>query len=292
MSKSADRVDTRDVAALLAATDDQGNVDPIEFEAERLILRNHRVGGIDAVAMTDELQAAAIFQTPERADLLEAIFDRLETSSEKRRLAAALSAAGISDASVKLHDGAASEEADASDYSAEKFEQALNTWSNTGRECLRVIANNADVSRAERNAADAALSVLGEQETLQSVVDLNEAARAIGGFDDLARIAFRIATCPDWYKMIVGLAKLDAIEAADERGKPLSERGQAASDALDMLKIGLTEARAKGSERDFLGGFAGIVGVELVVRLEPAERRVKYGKSLRALELLLGKSKA
>ncbi|MGO1073219.1 hypothetical protein [Lysobacter sp. CA199] len=59
MNSPPDRVDTRDIAALLAATDDQGEVDPIAFEAERLILRNQRVGGIDAVALVDALQRLA-----------------------------------------------------------------------------------------------------------------------------------------------------------------------------------------------------------------------------------------
>jgi hypothetical protein len=46
-----DRADNRDIAALLAAVDDQGHVDQVVFEAHRLILHNQRGGSLDSDAL-------------------------------------------------------------------------------------------------------------------------------------------------------------------------------------------------------------------------------------------------
>ena len=52
---------TSDIAALIAATDRNGQVDPIAYEAQRLILENQRMGTVDADALVRDLQRSPGF---------------------------------------------------------------------------------------------------------------------------------------------------------------------------------------------------------------------------------------
>lgn len=55
MATAQQQVDTRDLAALLAGTDEQDRVDQLAYEAERLIPHNLRVGGVYAAGLVSDL---------------------------------------------------------------------------------------------------------------------------------------------------------------------------------------------------------------------------------------------
>jgi hypothetical protein len=78
MSKAS----TVEIAALIAATDKDGRVDPTRYEAERLILENMRIGGIDADALASSIPSSPAFEQ-DRDGLLRTIGARLDSPQEK-----------------------------------------------------------------------------------------------------------------------------------------------------------------------------------------------------------------
>lgn len=97
MAQPQGRVDTIDAAALIAATDREGRVDPLAYEAQRLILQNQRLGTVDADALVRDLQLSPAFERFDRDTFLRAIDARLDSPAAQERFAEALDTANITD---------------------------------------------------------------------------------------------------------------------------------------------------------------------------------------------------
>lgn len=89
------RADVLEIAALAAATDSEGRVDPMAYEAQRLMLQNQRLGSIDADALMRDLQRSPGFEQFDRDAFLHAVDARLDSPAEKKRFAEALDPANI-----------------------------------------------------------------------------------------------------------------------------------------------------------------------------------------------------
>lgn len=76
------QADTTQIAALIAATDRDGRVDPLTYEAQRLILQHQRLGVVDADALVLSLPPSSGLHAFGQNALLEAIYQRLETPAE------------------------------------------------------------------------------------------------------------------------------------------------------------------------------------------------------------------
>ncbi len=98
-----DRVGNIELAALAAATDANGRVDPIRLEAQRLILSRQQIDGIDAGAIVRDVTASPAFAQggPESAKpLLDAIRTSL-SPIERVRLNEAIDRANVWDGSLE-----------------------------------------------------------------------------------------------------------------------------------------------------------------------------------------------
>ena len=79
-----EHLDTRDIAALLAATDDDGHIDPTIYEAQRLILHHRRHGWIDTDALMRSVHRTT-HAGDERNALVAALDARLDDEEEQAR---------------------------------------------------------------------------------------------------------------------------------------------------------------------------------------------------------------
>ncbi|WP_408953153.1 hypothetical protein [Lysobacter sp. Hz 25] len=293
MAASLQRVDTRDLAALLAAADSQGRVDQVAFEAERLILRNQRVGGVDAAALVNDLQHSGSLKRHDADTLLGAIDRRLEAPAERRRFAEALDAANITDSYLERQGERLAEAAAAvRDHAVERLkaaDQAFEDLRGAGQERLRNLATDPSASSGEKAAAGAASVMLGMHQFQVGMARgaLTHAARTVGDFVDVAHMADRLSKDPDYRKMVVGMAKMYAAEVMDDPKKPMTDAQAAASDALEKWDKGFREAQAKHTESEYLGGSAGAVGVEIIANFVPAGALGKFGKAASALDTLV-----
>ncbi|MGO1000842.1 XVIPCD domain-containing protein [Lysobacter sp. CA196] len=281
------------MAALLAATDEQGRVDQLAYEAERLILHNRRVGGVDAAGLVNDLQRSPGFRQFDRDAFLGAIDSRLETPAEKQRFAGALDAANITDSYLERQGERLAEAATVlRDEAAKRFkaaDQALENLRGEGQQHLRGIASDPDASSGERAAAGAASVMLGfhQYQTGMARGALSHAARTVGDFVDLAQMADRLSKDPDYRKVIVGMARMYAAEVMDDPKKPLTDAQAAATDAMEKWDKGFREAEARGTQAEYLGGAAGVVGVEILANVVPGGALGKFGKAAKAVDTLL-----
>ncbi|MGO1001946.1 XVIPCD domain-containing protein [Lysobacter sp. CA196] len=292
MAASSQRVDTRDLAALLAATDEHGRVDGLDYEAERLLIHNRRVGGVDAVGLVNDLQQLG-FRQFNRDEFLDAIDRRLETPAEKQRFADALDAANITDSFVERQGERLAEAAAAArDEVVKRYkatDKAFEDLRGEGQQRLRGIASDPDASSGERAAAGAATAMLGMHQFQVGAARgaLTHAARTIGDFVDVVDMADRLSRDPDYRKMVVGMVRMYAAEVVDDPKKPLTDAQAAATDAMEKWDKGLREAQAKGTESEYLGGSAGVIGVEIIANVLPAGALRKFGKAAKAIDTLV-----
>lgn len=289
---TSQRVDTRDIAALLAATDAEGRPNPLDFEAQRLVLRNRRVGGVDAAALVNDLQRSPALRA-NRDSFLDAVEKKLDTPAEKRRFAEALDAANITDTFVERQgERLAEATAGVRDEAAKRFkeaDQALSDLLANGQQRLKGIANDPQRSATEQAAANAASYVLtGTQaQTGFARGAITHTADTLGDFVHLARMADRMVNDPSYRKMVVGMATMYAADVIDDPSKPKTDAQRAASDAMEKWDKGLKEAQARGKEAEYLGGAAGVIGVELVASFVPVTKLGKFGKAVHAIDAVL-----
>ncbi|MGO1070873.1 XVIPCD domain-containing protein [Lysobacter sp. CA199] len=293
MATHGERVDTRDLAALLAATDEQGRVDQLGYEAERLMLHNRRVGGVDAAGLVNDLQRSPGYRQFDRDNFLSAVDRRLETPAEKQRFADALDAANITDSYLERQGERLAEAAAVvRDQAVKQFKAADHAFEDlrgAGQQHLRDIASDPNASSGEKAAAGAATVMLGMHQFQVGAARgaLTHAARTVGDFVDVAQMADRLAKDPDYRKMVVGMARMYAAEVMDDSKKPMTDAQAAASDAMEKWDKGFRDAQARGTESEYLGGSAGAIGVEIVANLVPAGALGKFGKAAKALDTLV-----
>jgi hypothetical protein len=93
--------DTRDIAALLSATDANGRIDPLGYEAQRLILHNQKLGSVQADRLVAAVEASPALLSYGLDRVIDAIDARLATSMERTRFAEALDTANLTDSGLE-----------------------------------------------------------------------------------------------------------------------------------------------------------------------------------------------
>ncbi|MGO1073221.1 XVIPCD domain-containing protein [Lysobacter sp. CA199] len=287
------RTDTRDVTALLSAVDEKGQYDPLTFEAQRLILRNQRVGGVDAAALVNDLQRAPGYRHFNRDSFLDAIDSRLETPAEKRRFAEALDAANITDSwQERIAEQAQERTAElvrAGEELVKRLDKATSDGLSVAKQWANESANDPNASTAERAAAAAASKLASEVQfgygaTKGAVVHTGE---MLGGFIDLAKMGEQMATDENYRKIVFGMAKMYAADVIADPSKPGNDISQAVGDAIDKWKAGYESARQQGKVDEYVGGTAGAAAVEIVSLAVPPAKLGKFAKALHAIDAVV-----
>ena len=284
------RADVLEIAALAAATDREGRVDPMAYEAQRLILQNQRLGNIDADALARDLQRSPGFEQFNRDAFLHAIDARLDSPAEKKRFAEALDIANITDGVVERKLEQAGEvvsdaygyvkgkAAWADDYLTKKM-----SWS---YQRAGEIENDPNATELQRRSAEMARDVVGKAQELygQSSGGIVHSLNTLKGFVDLGEMGYRFTTDENYRDLLIGTAKLYAAQTMDDPSKPVRDLRNAATQALDNWEQEYKQAKAEGRERQFLGETEGAIGVELAATLIPVAKLGKFGKVANALD--------
>lgn len=278
------------IAALLSATDRDGEVDPMAYEAQRLILQHQRLGSIDADGLVRDLQGTLGFEIFDRDTFLQSIDARLDTLAEKKRFAEALDTANITDTRLEragefageVIGGAYDVAKDGVEW-GDRYLTGKMSWSYQWAE--RSI-NAPDANPLEREAALAAREAVGKAQELYGT-GRGGFVHALDMVDDtvnLAKLGYRFTTDENFRNLLIGTAKLYAAETMDDPGKPARDVRNAAFNALERWEDGLTKAKADGREQQYLGETTGAVGVELAATLVPVSKMAKFGKLAGALD--------
>ena len=289
MSKAS----TVEVAALIAATDKDGRVDPTRFEAERLILENERIGGIDTDAIARAIPASPAFER-DRERLLETINQRFDTPLEKKRFAEALDTANISDGLIERKWEQAGEVIggayDGAKSWGEKFlssaDESATKKMSWAYQHAEDIANNPNATEFQKQSAGIAREVVGKAQEVYGISDgaAVHGLEMVKDFVNLSKMGYRFTTDENYRDLLIATAKLYAAETMDDPSKPLRDLRNAGAQALENWEKEYKQAKAEGRERQFLGETEGAVGIELVATIIPISKLGKFGKIANAVD--------
>ena len=289
MSKAS----TVEIAALIAATDRDGRVDPTRYEAERLILENMRIGGVDAETLTRAIPSSPAFEN-DRERLLETINQRLDTPLEQKRFAEALDTANISDGFVerKLEQvgGVIGDAYDGAKAWGDKFlnsaDDSVTKKMSWAYQHAQDVDNNPNATQLQKDSAVLAREVVGKAQQVygRSTGATIHGLDMLDDFVDLGKMGYRFTTDENYRDLLIGTAKLYAAETMHDPSKPVRDLRNAATHALENWEKEYKEAKAEGRERQFLGQTEGAVGIELAATLIPFSKVGKLGKVANVLD--------
>jgi len=281
---------TTEAAALVAATDQNGRIDPVAYEAQRLILENQRMGTIDATALVRNLERSPGFERFDRTEFLAAIDTRLDSPAAKARFAEALDAANITDSGLeRFGEQVAGAIGGAFDYVKGKAEWIKEYASDDLSSAYRRVdelQNDPNATDLQRNAAALARDVVGQAQQLygQGLGGVMHSFNTLKDVVDTGQMAWRFTTDENYRDVLIATAKLYAAETADDPLKPARDLRDATTQALENWERDYAQAKTEGRERQFLGQTEGAVGIELVATLVPVGKLAKFGRIANALD--------
>jgi Holliday junction resolvase-like predicted endonuclease len=288
---ASQRVSSADTLAMLSATDEQGRVDPLAFEAQRLILRHEGLGGIDAKGLVNGMLSTSSYRPNTKDTMIEAITQRLD-KNDARLFAEALDQRGLRDnafeAITRDIRGTVTGTFDAAKQTLSRMDDtASNAMAQVNRIGERA-ANNPENHALERAAgalvqgpATAGQYVYGGAKGAGSHV-LNE----LGGSVDLAKMAYRFRTDENYRDALIGLAKVYAADTLKDPSKPYNDASLKASDAMSDWEQGLKTAKQNGTQAQYLGQGHGVIAIETVAAVVPLSKLSKFGKVADALDTI------
>ncbi|ATS51855.1 conserved hypothetical protein [Xanthomonas citri pv. fuscans] len=281
---------TTEIAALLAATDAQGRVDPLAYEAQLLILQHQGLGSVDAAALVRALPASPGFTAFDRTTLFSAIDQRLDTPQERQRFADALDQANLSDGWLeRLGEQAAEVGGQAYDSTRTAVRWADTQVSDglaAAQRSTRDTAAAPGVLPGLRAEAQAGNNLVGNVQQGYGFVTggAGHAVSTLGDTVDLVRMGTRLVTDPNYRDVVVGMVRIYAAEVVADPHKPIDQARSAATQALQQWQQGLAQAQREGREHEYVGSAAGAAGVEILATLVPASKLGKLGKAARIME--------
>ena len=283
-------ISTLDIAALAEATDREGRVDPMVYEAQRLILQNQRLGSIDADALARDLQRSSGFKQFDRDAFLHAIDARLDSPSEKQRFAEALDAANITDSFVERKGEQIAEVVgDAYGYVKDKAtwaDEYLTKQMSWSYQRAGELENDPSATEAQRRSASLARDAVGKAQELygESSGGIVHSLNTLKGIVDLGEMGYRFTTDENYRNLLISTAKLYAVQTMDDPSKPVRDLRNAATQAMESWEQEYKQAKTEGRERQFLGSTEGAVGVEIAATLIPVSKLGMLAKVAKAVD--------
>jgi Holliday junction resolvase-like predicted endonuclease len=284
------RTSTTDIAALLSATDGNGQVDPLAYEAQRLILQNQELGSIRADRLVSALQASPALRSFGLERSIAAIDARLASPAERTRFVEALDTANLTDSTLErfgeIVGGAASYAGDQTAKGIAWGKEYLGRQMSWSYAWAEKTASDPNASALDRAIGQAAKDAVGKAQFAYGAGHgaIVHSLDTLKNFVDLGQLGYRFTTDPNVRDTVIGMARMYGAEVANDPSKPVRDVQQAASGALDKWEQGLAQARQQGREQEYLGSAAGAVGVEVAATLVPVSKLGKLGKVAKALD--------
>jgi hypothetical protein len=298
MSDPGRRSRTAELVALAQATDANGQVDLTAYEAQRLILQNQAIDGLDARGLVDDLVRSPAYATQAGRDqvqpLLSAISARLPPA-DANRFAAVLDAANVGESWLERNFEHYVEEPvfSAATQAGQAIDQGLS-WTDrqisdnlvATRRWANSLADAPQNNWLERAAGRVVAEGAGQvQERYGAMKGATQhGLQMLGDTVDLAKFANRFATDRDFRNLMIGAAGVYASDVAHDPSKPVTDIQNAARRAWNEWEQGLEQATRDGREREYLGGTQGAAGIEIIATFLPVSHVTKLGRVARALD--------
>lgn len=282
MDRHDKRSSSADIAALLHATDENGRVDPLAYEAQRLVLHNRTLSGIEAERLVEDMVTSPAFRDddgkPEFKPLIDAIGARL-SEHEKDRFRDALDAANVTDGRMERLGEQAAELAQSIGGEVDRH---ISDGMADAQRRMQEVAQDSERSPLERGAASTASQVIGKTQFSYGAGKgaVTHAIDTVEDYAALASAAKRIVTDEGFRDLVIGSAKMYAAEVREDWSKPYDDARKLLNEGLETWESGLRSAYAERKEGEYLGRTSGVVGVEIVAMAVPAGKLGKVAKAL------------
>jgi Holliday junction resolvase-like predicted endonuclease len=288
---NSNRVSSADALALLSATDDQGRVDPIAFEAQRLILRNEGLGSVNAKGLVHGMLSTSSYSPDTKDAMIDAISQRLD-KNDARLFAEALDERGLRDnafeAITRDIRGTVTGTYDAAKQTLSRMDDtATNAMAHVNRMGERIATN------PDNNALERAAGLLVQAPVAAGQYAYGGAKGAgghvlneLGDSVDLVKMAYRFRTDENYRDALIGLAKVYAADTLKDPSKPYNDATLKASDAMSAWEQGLKTAKQNGTQAEYLGQSHGVVAIETLAMVVPLSKLTKFGKVAEALDTI------
>lgn len=289
-----DRTRNIELAALAAATDTNGNVDLTRFEAQRLILANQSIDGIDANAVVRQIIASPSFARPGGPEQAQPLLDAIRGSlspAERDRFNTAVDASNQWDTwterAAETVGGVASDAYTAARDGVVSLDNRITRALGDYRQWADRARANPENSFLETAAADLAARGIGTaQENYGRLRGVTGGAlNMIGETVDLAQFGAKFATDSDFRNLMIGAAAVYANDVREGRRNPVDDITGAARGAWNNWQQGLEEAQRNGTADQYLGTTQGQVGVELLAAIVPVSKLTKFARLARAMDV-------
>ncbi len=276
------RTDTRDVAALLAATDDNGQFDPVKYEAERLILHNRHAGTMDSDALMRAVHHSPLYHTGERDQLIRTISDNLNTSDEQSHFGKAM---GSHYRWSEITHGLA-EAWRWAEGKIEAVDQRITGTLAAGQNKAQATLDDPNASWSKRLEAEVASVAIGRVQREYGQVEgiVSDAVGTVTGVVDAAKLGYRFSTDHAFRESVLQVVKNYVEEIEKDPAKAATDAYRAAKGAYDTWHAGYGQAKAEGRGQEYVGRAQGVAALEVITSLIPASKVGKLGEALELLD--------
>lgn len=267
--------------ALLRNTGADGQVDVLGYEADRLVMLNQVVGGVDTQAVVaDMLQSPAWRDASgnvQTAPLIQAIGARL-SDADRGNFKQDLDKAGIDQGVLDRAGQALAHAGSQVQQSVASAQAQLSEALASARRQL-----GADPASSLQAAGSKVVEAVQERYGAQRGA-LSQAGDAVVDVVDTVKLGYRFATDESFRGVVIGAAKVYAAATLEDPSKPFNDVRTAALGAIDNWQKGAAAAAAQGREAEYHGKGEGVVAFEAAMLLMPAAKLGKLSKLANALD--------
>jgi hypothetical protein len=287
--QNINRVSSADALALLSATDDQGRIDPLAFEAQRQIFANEKIGGIDAKGLLIGMTGSSLY-TPNNNDaFIDAIMQRLD-KDQARHFGEALDAQGLRDNALQEMGRDIGQKFgrgwDEITQFRDRVDKGISDSMSHKVQSLDHDIRDPDNNMAEKVLAGSAKHVVqyGQFRYGDITGTGKHAFEMLGETVDMVKMAHRFASDENYRNILTGMAQVYAADTLEDRFKPSRDAANMAVGLWKEWEHGLDTAKKQGKETQYLGESGGALGLEVVLAIVPLSELGKFGKMAKALE--------
>ncbi|AVQ07835.1 TPA: hypothetical protein HH295_07070 [Xanthomonas vasicola pv. zeae] len=281
-----------DLAALVMATDANGQVDLTALEAHRLILNNQTIQGLDAQGLVNSITRSPACADPQGREavgtLIDAISKRL-LPADAMRFDRALDTANVNESWAERNFEryvqepvvAAWEDAKARGNSALNSADAqISDNLAQSRRWAQEVRDNPQNSYLERAAGAVSAELAGNGQDSYGAMKgaTSHGLSMLGDTVDLAKFAYEFRTDENFRNLVMGAASVYANQAVDDPGKVPRDIKNAAIGAWNEWEKGFEQATREGKEQEYLGQAKGAAAIEIIATFVPASKLTKLGK--------------
>ncbi len=274
-------VSTAEVAALFRANRGKAGYTRINFETQRLLLKNQTADGVNIQTLSDDF-----IQSPEFKTHAKALSQRLKTQLspvQRKAFEAELDKRNILEGKLeRLWEHSVATAGHAIDTISNRTSRAL---ADKNRALTKALNNpHQDFVQGAKTILEKRIIESLQKEKGIASGEVSQVVKNVGEMGDTAKLAYKLSTDAHYRDTLTGMAALYYEAVKKDPGLPLSSLQKAGKAAYKEFEDGLLKAQKAGREAEYLGEREGKLRVEAALMIVPVSKLAKLGKFSKLLD--------